>query len=140
MATKNYLKQFKLWGPILLVYGMILIPSLPIFPKSLSGIGGVFTPGTISNFVLAKSGHLIMYAILTFFIYRAISKSFKMNRKQTYIWSGTLALLFGIFDEVQQFFIPGRYGKIEDVFINSLAILIALLIINNYKTSRYIRH
>lgn len=100
-----------------------------VFIFYLSSIPNLELQGewSIYDFVLRKIAHLVEYAFLTFLFYWGLQKnlSFKTN-----LWiSLILAILYGISDEIHQYFVPTRDGKVIDVFVDSLGVIIALLLI-----------
>jgi VanZ family protein len=47
------------------------------------------------------------------------------------MWSGSLAFLYAISDELHQSFVPGRTPSIGDVLIDGCGIILAVLIYKN---------
>ncbi len=43
-----------------------------------------------------------------------------------------IAIIYGITDEIHQYFVPGRYPSFKDILINSLGILITSITYANY--------
>lgn len=43
-----------------------------------------------------------------------------------------LAVIYGISDEIHQYFVPGRYPSLKDILINSIGILITSIAYVNY--------
>jgi len=78
------------------------------------------------DFILKKTAHMLEYGILTFLLFR----SFKFKKLET---SLLLALSYAFTDEIHQLFVPGRGGRISDVFIDLLGIIIATKLIRKLK-------
>lgn len=77
------------------------------------------------EFLIRKLAHMFEFAVLTFLIFRV----FKYTEKRHVYWDMfgalTLAIVYAIFDEYHQTFVPGRTGTYTDVLIDSAGILIA---------------
>jgi VanZ family protein len=63
--------------------------------------------------------HIIEYAILGFLLSVALKKRNERLEKTLFL-AILIATLYGITDEVHQFFVPGRTASIYDVISNSL--------------------
>lgn len=86
----------------------------------------------INTFILRKSAHFILYFILGTIVYLA-SKSYKV--------SFIVFSLYAIFDEVHQYFVPGRSCELRDVMIDISGGILALVIIKilNYWREVYVK-
>jgi UDP-N-acetylmuramyl pentapeptide phosphotransferase/UDP-N-acetylglucosamine-1-phosphate transferase len=106
-----------LWGPVVIV---ILVN---IYLSSQPG-GSV----VLERFPLPFwAGHFTGYAVLTFFLYRALAGGFT-RWKSGAAWAAFLiAFIYGILDEFYQGFIPGRDSSHLDVLIDGAGALLALL-------------
>jgi VanZ family protein len=72
----------------------------------------------LGDFLLKKSGHMVMYALLYLWLWRAVYSSLKKPRpKKKCLWLGCFALLFmfAFLDEVHQSFVPGRTATVRDI-------------------------
>ena len=69
--------------------------------------------------------HFLAFFFLAFFFLPALVKG--KSRKLVFL-SIVLAVLYGISDEIHQFFVPGRYCTFSDVMVNSCGILFSGLI------------
>jgi len=63
--------------------------------------------------------HFLEYGLLGFFLYRALS--LKIHDKSIYLTTFLIGSLVGLFDEVLQWMMPGRYWDFRDVGLNALA-------------------
>lgn len=105
-----------LWLPVVIQMGLIFYfssqpsgsPALELFPLP------------------AGIGHLGGYGLLALFLYRAFNKGFLgwSWRAAGYTFLG--AFIYGVTDEIHQFFVPGRQALLSDLFINAIGIGLAL--------------
>jgi VanZ family protein len=93
-----------------LIFYMSSIPDLPS--------NKVF----ILDFILKKTAHIIEYTILFLLWFRALGNKNPLH-----------ALMFSIgyafTDEIHQLFVPGRTGRLRDVGIDSIGMIISALLI-----------
>lgn len=75
------------------------------------------------DFFLAKSAHLLEYAILTFLLIRALQEH-QLTRKKILILAVILAMGYALTDEYHQSFILGRNASLRDVLIDSSGVLL----------------
>jgi VanZ family protein len=98
------LKLVQLWGPVLLVMGLIL------YFSSLPDPGG--PPGGISD----KTAHFLIYGALGAAMVRALARGRSAAMTlPTIIVAAVLSTLYGISDEIHQYFVPPRTPDILDV-------------------------
>ena len=71
--------------------------------------------------------HLLEYGFLAFLCYKALSHDF--DKARVYIAGFILTSIFGILDEVIQYFIPNRHCQISDMALNSISGALALFLI-----------
>ena len=87
--------------------------------------------------VIRKIAHITEYLILGILVFSFVNE-FKIDRK--IIISLLICLIFSSLDEFHQLFIPGRTGKILDVFIDMIGVLLGigvlLLIHKNLRKQR----
>jgi len=76
------------------------------------------------EFVLHKISHIMFFSLLTTIIYLNL----KEKRKRLF-YSWLFATLFALTDEIHQSFIIGRSGRALDIGLDSLASLVAILLI-----------
>jgi len=74
--------------------------------------------------------HLIEYGFLGFLLFRLFDSSFRFS----FFIALFLVLLFGILDEIIQFFLPNRVGDLKDVIVNFLGGLWGILLSNLCKS------
>lgn len=85
--------------------------------------------------------HSVLYMGFGFLLFFAIYSTKKLKRKKLSapisFFSG---FCYGITDEVHQFFITGRDGTINDIFVNGLGILLGILLaIGIYKLTKLLK-
>ncbi len=73
-----------------------------------------------------KLAHIIIYTILGYLMTRAFffSENKRLN-KNAFLLSIIIGLLYGIFDEIHQMFVPGRYADVFDVVADFIGVLLA---------------
>ena len=114
--SKNIFTDFKSFIPIFLWAGLIFFFSHQ--PGLASGFANSW------DFFLRKTAHIFEYAILAFLLIRNLEER-NLEFKKALALSFFIATLFAISDEYHQSFISAREGKISDVGIDALGIMIA---------------
>ncbi|MFA9289250.1 MAG: VanZ family protein [Weeksellaceae bacterium] len=77
------------------------------------------------NFMVFKSLHMVEYAVLFFLWFRALYQRLgKAQIMKAYALAITISILYGALDELHQTFVPTREGKLRDVVIDSIGILL----------------
>ena len=109
----------------LLLVWMTVIFSFSTLPgKETAG------PPPLWYFIERKGAHVVEYAVLMFLSFRFFQCSFKReNLVRILFLAGTFSLMYGVTDELHQFFVPGRGARLTDVLIDGMGILLAGLII-----------
>ena len=115
---KSFLKyQLKFWLPVyiylLLIFYFSSLPSI----EASSIISEKF-------YITSQIQHIILYAGLAMLLYRAINHGKKHNF--LVILSTTL---YGFIDEVHQHFVPGRTFQFQDILMDFLGAILALILI-----------
>lgn len=85
--------------------------------------------------------HFGIFLVFSFFL---LVSSTKRKRKDLLFLAVSIAILYGILDEIHQLYVPGRSFTLEDIFLDSLGVLIALalysfLIYKKEKTSNILK-
>ena len=118
----------------LFYFSFIILLILYLFPGSLIGYflyGNLGKqPDLITNPIGTSINHLIFFFILSIFgfIFRSKQKKF--------INSFSFLFLLSIFLELSHFFIPNRAFEFNDLYANSLGVLLAFLIFKFFKKFR----
>lgn len=89
------------------------------------------------DFAVKKIAHLVVYAILFWFIFRAARNH--LSFKKALIFSFVLTVLYAISDEYHQTFVSDREGTARDVLIDSLAALLCGLYVFKNRKPRTVR-
>jgi VanZ family protein len=110
MKVKNKTVKFlNLWLPPFLW-------ALLIF-KFSSGTVPLASPIQWQDFVVKKTGHVLLFGALALLIYRSLVGQ-GVNRKKAAIWAVLIAFFYGGTDEFHQMFTQGREARVRDVFID----------------------
>ncbi len=120
---KNGIKKIVAGGLVLLWASIIF--GLSALPGSAKHYYNLF------YFLERKTFHVIEYFILGSLFYFYFS--LKFTQKRTILFSTILTLLYAMSDEWHQTFVFGRDGRIRDVLIDSLGILLAMFLILKIK-------
>lgn len=78
------------------------------------------------QFIIRKSAHMFSYFVLGILSYRAVVL---LQPLKPYRYAALITVIYACSDELHQLFVPGRSGQIQDVFIDSLGMLIGFAII-----------
>jgi len=106
------------WLPPLVWMGLIF------FTSSQSGLPSPTKPDTLADALLWKTAHVVEYGILMGLLWRAFDNG-EVSWTTPFVCSFIVSVLFAASDEYHQIFVPGREGKLVDVGIDSLGILLA---------------
>ena len=104
-----------LWIPPALLAGIIFV---------LSSISQV--PG--AGYVWDKLAHLVVFGALGFLTLRATHGGSRPLAPGPAAAAVFLVLLWGVLDEVHQFFVPGRDASVRDVVADALGAALAVLV------------
>lgn len=81
----------------------------------------------ILNLLIRKVAHITEYFILFMLLYFAIKK---LNQyRESILKASIFTVLYACTDEFHQLFIQGRAGRIQDVLIDSIGIVIGIIVI-----------
>lgn len=109
-------KLLRYWGPPLL--WMIVIFFLS--SRESTQVSDVYT----WNFIFFKSLHVIEYAALYFLLFRAILQNNTKMKKKAWIMAFVVAMIYAASDEIHQTFVPTREGKVRDVGIDTIGMIL----------------
>ena len=113
------------WFPplawVLLIFYVSAQPTLPSMPSGFL------------DTLAKKSAHVLEYAVLMVFLWRAffwqMSLSLKLEARQRLIkalvFAFVLCVLYAASDEFHQTFVPGRQGRLLDVGVDSIGAMLA---------------
>ena len=124
LSTSKYLFYFSL----------IILIILYLFPGSLIGYilyGDLGQqPDFISNPIGTSINHLI------FFVYLSILGFIFRSNQRKFINSFSFLFLISIISELLHYFIPNRAFELNDLYANSLGVLIAYFILKLFRKTR----
>jgi VanZ family protein len=55
-----------------------------------------------------------------------------------YLWSAVLTIIYGITDEIHQYYVPNRSAEVQDWLADVIGILLMMLIIKYYLKKKYL--
>jgi VanZ family protein len=109
------------WLPVLFWMGLIFYlsaqPDLPHHPDDMADL------------ILKKMGHMAEYGVLAGLVWWAWPKSGGRSSRHVTLYAFIFSGLYAISDEIHQFFVPGRDGRLLDVGFDLLGALLTLLLI-----------
>jgi len=104
------------WAVTFLIAAAIFYVSSLTFESSGTGTG--------TN-IRAILYHILAFFFLAFFLMISLVKG---EQKKFFLLAIPIAILYGISDELHQFFVPGRYNSLFDVFLDSVGIVFAFMV------------
>lgn len=117
LLRKVVVKNFKSWLVVALWAGIIF--SLSAVPNLHSGLS--------CDMLLRKTAHVVEYFILTFFLYRAMSKTFRFGQLHLSFALLSIVFLYAASDEFHQMFVHGRFPAFRDVLIDQIGVMLFFL-------------
>jgi VanZ family protein len=85
--------------------------------------------------IFYKTAHMLVYAVLAWLWWRVLTP----QRQFTWpvlLLALALTALYGVTDEIHQLFVPGRHGRLADVFFDTGGALAMILLIRRIKWLR----
>lgn len=82
------------------------------------GIDPTLVPMEVLSFLVRKSAHFTEYLLLAIIAFPLTAYYVKENRKAMWL-TWTFCVLYAMSDELHQLMVPGRTGKVMDVFIDA---------------------
>ncbi len=116
-SQKIIKKIVKFWLPVVIWAVVIFLFSARPTPRATR----IFW----QDFILKKSAHVFEYAVFTTLLYRALKEG-GIEKKEAGISSIILAVLYGVSDEIHQFFTPGREPRVRDVVFDTIGAILAI--------------
>ncbi len=99
----------------------------------------------LAEHIIRKVAHLSEYAMGGILVY-SLLLTYNIKSKIQFCASWLFVVTYAITDEIHQLFIPGRTGRVVDVFIDSLgamlgicSLLLIIKIINKFKTQKIMK-
>lgn len=105
--------------------GMVLAKMNILSEAEISIVGD----SRISNLqcFVRKSAHIIVYLILGGLLTLSIA-GIRYGKIKSYIIAYIIGALYGVSDEIHQYFIPGRGPMVRDVFIDSIGVIMGVFL------------
>ncbi len=129
-----------LWSSRSGVFCLLLVWMAVIFSFSMLPGKETAGPPPIWYFIERKGAHVFEYALLTILSFRFFELSFRRESVLAVLGlSMAFALMYGMTDELHQFFVPLRGARFSDVLIDGLGVLLAsvvIIFVRKTKTAR----
>jgi VanZ family protein len=117
-----------LWMPVILWAGVIYyFSSVPDYRTG----GGADLP----ELLFRKFAHLFVYGVLAYFLARALT-GIGWGARRVLGVGLLLCVLYAASDEIHQSFVPGRFGMVRDVALDSLGAAMVLSVYARVEGSR----
>lgn len=120
---KKILRFLSLWLPPLLWAAMIF--------KFSSGRVPIASQVYWQDFMVKKTGHVILFSTLSVLIYRGLIGG-GVNRKKAAILAVVISLLYGASDEFHQMYTQGREARVRDVLIDGTGAGLVMFVIYRF--------
>ena len=78
------------------------------------------------DFIVKKSAHVFVYAVLAVLLYRSLRLTTQYSRSYLLLFTLTLTVLYAVSDEFHQSLIPGRESRFRDIIIDAAGALAGL--------------
>lgn len=115
MKKRNKFLLFtKAWLPVVLWASLIFYFSS--LPELKSGLQEEW------DFVLRKSAHALVFAVLAFLLFRAFL-FYHLSWRTSLILAVIFSLLYAFSDEWHQRYVTGREGRLKDVGVDAIGVL-----------------
>ncbi len=124
----NVIRFIYYWIPPLIWMGMIYYMSSQ--PRI------AMTESDVWDFLIFKTLHMVEYGLLFFLLYRAFNSLPKWNEIWTFCVSMALSVGYAISDELHQLSVASRHGKLRDVVIDIVGMLIVYAMIKSIRVVR----
>lgn len=112
---------YRYYVPVLVWMGVIfLLSSQPTLGTSAEAL-------SFGQFLLRKGAHVFEYGVLGGLLFRLFRFYFPQNSHMTAAGVVLISLPFALSDEVHQLFVVGRQGRVTDVGIDAIGILLSLI-------------
>lgn len=92
------------------------------------GLVSYKSPYSMFEFFIRKASHVTEFLVLALLYWRTFAAT-AMRRRIALPLSALLAILYAASDEFHQSFVPGRTGHAIDVYVDSIGVLLAVLIV-----------
>jgi VanZ family protein len=108
----------------------IWLQSSKFNPSSLEGFSyQISKPVFITIGITLEMAHLLEFGLLYLFIVIAFLSFGPLNKLKTYI-ALSISMLYGIVDEIHQYYIPFRSASVDDLLKNFIGVILIWFIIH----------
>ncbi|MBN1202425.1 MAG: VanZ family protein [Anaerolineae bacterium] len=120
------------WGPVLVMMAVLFIASAQPKYEPPGGADRIYFSGLMPvfpgswEFLLKKSGHMIVFGLLALSILRALLITGESLRSASYL-AILITVGYALTDEYHQSFITGRYASLLDIGFDTAGAIIATL-------------
>ena len=106
--------------PLLYMFIIFIMSSIPGDYEFISHHLQTILNPSLQNFLhILLFGFLALLLLVTF-------RRYPFKERPSICLTAIISMSYGILDEVHQYFIPGRYMSLTDIYLNILGILIAI--------------
>ncbi len=106
--------------PLLYMFMIFIMSSIPGNYEIIDHRFQIILNPTLQNFLhIPLFGFLAMLLIITF-------KRYSLKEGTCIGLSFVISMSYGVFDEVHQYFVPGRYLSLTDIYLNLLGVLVGM--------------
>lgn len=116
------------WLPPFTWMGMIFYMSSQ---KSIA-----ITTDATTDFVTFKTLHMVEYAFLFFLFYRAFQSLKRIQNNVYDVYAFSIAIFYSLTDELHQFYIPTRQGRIWDILFDIAGMLVMYTVIKKVQLTQ----
>ncbi len=119
------------WRAVIVMAALFALSSVPDHGPEAEGVGQVLMPPPAwHNFA-----HVPAYAVLTWLWWRALRLA-QWSLGASLVGSALIAFGYGIFDEIHQYFVPGRFLSGTDAALNAAGCVLAVAVIAVHQAVR----
>ncbi|OGK18939.1 hypothetical protein A3D80_00065 [Candidatus Roizmanbacteria bacterium RIFCSPHIGHO2_02_FULL_40_13b] len=86
---------------------------------------------TTLDFIIFKILHMVEYAFLFYLWFRALNQTTKLPIQKQLLYAVIISVAYATTDELHQYFVPTREGKLRDVIIDFTGIVVVWYYIRN---------
>jgi VanZ family protein len=96
--------------------------------SSISGEGAPLRDTSVLNIKITNILHIPAFTLL-FILWFGALKGLPLTQVSCYFYAFIISILYGVFLEVYQIFVPGRFSSLVDIVLNVLGVGIGIVII-----------
>jgi len=120
MQNNKKERRAKIIVPLLYMAFIFILSSIPATEDNR--MAGVYIQPTLQNIL-----HIPLYAVLAWLWMRAFTHNgLKAYSLRLIAWTLVIVIAYALFDELHQYFVPGRYISVADLSLNALGCMLGL--------------